>query len=182
MVSALTASIAKNNNIDPDILWASEADYQQLDVYYHEAITALETKLAKQVSPSAKFVYLEEGTDYSLVVDLSPRWNTKLRPLVVNRLQEYFVHSIVQAWIASFPGDIVAISYADMAAADVPAIVDLLLRVSFSHEGAERIQDGVTFEGDDEYAGAFSDRAKRHADNAVVLTDTRKNIIHHYNE
>ena len=72
MVSALTASIAKNNNIDPDILWASEAEYQRLDVYYHEAIAALETKLAKQVSPSAKFVYLEEGTDYSLVVDLSP--------------------------------------------------------------------------------------------------------------
>ena len=139
MVSAITAMIARNNGIDPDILWASESEYAQMDVYYHEAITALETKLAKQVSPSAKFVYFQEGTDYSLVVDLSPRWNTKLKPLVINRLQEYLVHTILHKWIAGFPGDIVAINYADTAASDLPILVSLLQRVTFSQQEGDRV-------------------------------------------
>lgn len=146
MVSAITASIAKNNGIDPDILWASDDNYQQLDVYYHEAITALETKLAKQVSPSAKFIYFETGTDYSLIVDLSPRWNTKLKPLVVNRLQEYLVHRILDAWIGNFPGDIQTLNYADIAASDLPVIVALLQRVSFSQDEGDRISEDVNFD------------------------------------
>ena len=182
MVSALTATIAKNNGITPDLLWASEDEYAQLDVFYHEAITALEKTLARNVSPSAKFEYFEEGTDYSLVVDLSARWNRELHPLVVNKLQEYLVHSILSRWISGFPGELATMDYAALATADIPAIVDLLLRVSFSHEGESRATDGISFEGCDEYAGAFSDKAKRHADNAIVHTDADyKQIFIHYN-
>ena len=181
MVSAITATIAKNNGISPDVLWASEDDYAKLDVYYHEAITALESKLAKKVSPSAKFVYLTPGTDYSLVVDLNQRWNSELRPLVVNRLQEYLVHCILNAWIAGFPGEITALSYADLAASDLSAIIDLLLRVSFSQDGEAHKEDGVTFEGDDEYAGASSAKMRRHEDLSCVHTDanTQHNRYEH---
>ena len=177
MVSAITATIAKNNGISPDVLWASEDDYAQLDVYYHEAIVILEAKLAKQVSPSAKFVYFTEGTNYSLVVDLTPRWNSTLRPLVINRLQEYLVHSILNAWLASFPGEMTALNYAELAASDLSVIIDLLLRVSFSQEGEEQKQDSITFEGDDEYAGDPSDKMRRHEDLSCVHTDANKQHI-----
>ena len=160
MVSAITAAIAKNNGIDPDILWASASEYDQLDVYYHEAITALETKLAKQVSPSAKFIYFETGTDYSLVVDLSPRWNTKLKPLVVNRLQEYLVHTILHKWISGFPGDIVTINYADTAASDLPVIVSLLQRVTFTQEEGDRISEDVSFDDNSAAQAQKGSRAK----------------------
>ena len=169
MVSALTAPIAKKNNISPDLLWASEDEYAQLDVFYHEAITALEKKLARNVSPTAKFEYFEEGKDYSLVVDLSPRWNSSLKPLVLNKLQEYLVHAILSRWIATFPGDISAVDYTELTVADMPAIVDLLLRVSFSQYGDERIADGITFEGDGD--GDFPDKNKRHLDCGIVRTD-----------
>ena len=181
MVSAISAVVAKNNGISADLLWASESDYAQLDVYYHEAIVALEKKLARNVSPSAKFEYFEEGADYSLVVDLSPRWNTTLHSLVLNKLQEYLVHSILARWIASFPGDIVAADYAGLAAADIPAIVDLLLRIRFTQEGEhERREDAVTFEGADEYAGAFSDNRRRHSDEAAVCSDNSELYRHRH--
>ena len=141
LVSAITAEIAQKNDIDADELWASASDYVKLDVHWNEAIIELEKHLVKFVTPSARIVPLAEVGDYTLTLSLNDFWPVKYIPLVVNMLQEYFIHHLLACWLASFHMEITTKDYKSLWPIDLKNIMATLLRSEFSSLQTERVAD-----------------------------------------
>ena len=153
LVSALTADIAQKNNINADELWASASDYVKLDVHWNEAIIELEKHLVKFVTPSARIIPLADVGNYTLTLTLNDFWPVKYIPLVVNMLQEYFVHHLLACWLAGFHMDITTKDYNSMWPVDLRNITATLLRSEFSSLQTAHVADSAYYHTDGNACG-----------------------------
>ena len=153
LVSAITAEIAQKNDIDADELWASVSDYVKLDVHWNEAIIELEKHLVKFVNPSSRIVPLAKVGDYTLSLTLNDFWPVKYASLVINMLQEYFIHHLLACWLASFHIEITTKDYKSLWPIDLKNIMSTLLRSEFSSLQTSHVADLADYHEDGSTCG-----------------------------
>lgn len=147
VVEGLTATIAQHNQeVDFQTVWASDAEEARLDIYYREAITDLETFLARFSSSTTQQFDLQAlADDFSITIKTLVSWPPRLSGVLTNQIQNYLVHAILAGWLSDFP-DMNHTDYASMGASDLEAIKEILLKKDFSFAEAERKVDDTTKE------------------------------------
>lgn len=147
VVEGLTATIAQHNQeVDFQTVWASDAEEARLDIYYREAITDLETFLARFSSSTTQQFDLQAlADDFSITIKTLVSWPPRLSGVLTNQIQNYLVHAILAGWLSDFP-DMNHTDYASMGASDLDAIKEILLKKDFSFAEAERKVDDTTKE------------------------------------
>lgn len=148
VVEGLSATIAQHNQeVDFQTVWASDAEEARLDIYYREAITDLETFLARFSSSTTQQFDLQAlADDFSITIKTLVSWPPRLSGVLTNQIQNYLVHAILAGWLSDFP-DMNHTDYASMGASDLDAIKEILLKKDFSFAEAERKADDTTKEG-----------------------------------
>ena len=148
VVEGLTATIAQHNpDVDFQSIWASDGEEAKLDIYYREAITDLETFLARFSSSTTQQFDLQAlADDFSITIKTLASWPPRLSGVLTNQIQNYLVHAILAGWLSDFP-DMNHTDYAGMGASDLDAIKEILLKKDFSFAEAERKADDTTKEG-----------------------------------
>lgn len=140
VVEGLTASIAQHAGGSPTFeeLWASAGDSSKLDVWYRDAIADLESALKKWVTGTTALFSKDSG-DFSVTLSLDDRWDASLKGVLANKVQYYFVHSIMAGWLQDFP-QVTAVNYVELVAADLQAINQIILRRNL--ETTEEVKNG----------------------------------------
>ena len=157
VVEGLTATIAQHNpDVDFQSIWASDGEEAKLDIYYREAITDLETFLARFSSSTTQQFDLQAlADDFSITIKTLVSWPPRLSGVLTNQIQNYLVHAILAGWLSDFP-DMNHTDYAGMGANDLDAIKEILLKKDFNFAEAERKADDTTKEGSSPMASARS--------------------------
>ena len=153
VVDGLSATIAQHNpEVDFQTVWASDGEEAKLDIYYREAITDLESYLARFSSATAKQFDLQRlADDLTISFNTLSHWPPRLTGVLTNLIQNYLVHAITAGWLNDFP-DIKTSDYAGMGASDLEAIKGILLEKNFSFAEAERNADDKKKTGSNGYA------------------------------
>ena len=141
ITEGISVTIAQHNGGTPsfDQLWASDSEAPKLDIYYREGISDLERRLEKWLEKSsAQFDLQAIGDDYTLRLDVSRSWPTRLDGLLKNKVQDYLVHTVTAGWLNDFEGVSVKQDYQAMAAQDLDDIVYIVGLKSFGFAEKER--------------------------------------------
>ena len=142
VVEGISATIAQHNpEVDFQTIWASDSEEGKLDVHYREAVTDLESFLARFTSTtSGQFDLQRLADDYVITIQTLTNWPPRLSGVLTNLIQNYLVHAIAAGWLSDFP-DIKATDYAGMGASDLDAIKEILLKKNFCFAEVARHQD-----------------------------------------
>mgnify|MGYP007036988852 CR=1 FL=1 len=148
VVEGLTATIAQHNpEVDFQTIWASDSEEGKLDIHYREAITDLESFLARFTSDTSGLFDLQAlADDYVITIRTHSNWPPRLSGVLSNQIQNYLVHAIMAGWLSDFP-DIKTTDYAGMGASDLSTIKELLLKREFLFEEIARHEDSITKDG-----------------------------------
>lgn len=148
VVEGLSATIAQHNpEVDFQTVWASDAEEAKLDIYYREAITDLESFLARFSSSTTQQFDLQAlADDFTITIKTLASWPPRLSGVLTNQIQNYLVHAILAGWLSDFP-DMNHTDYASMGASDLEAIKEVLLKKDFSFAEAERTADDTVKDG-----------------------------------
>ena len=148
VVEGLSATIAQHNpEVDFQTVWASDGEEAKLDIYYREAITDLESFLARFSSSTTQQFDLQAlADDFSITIKTLASWPPRLSGVLTNQIQNYLVHAILAGWLSDFP-DMNHTDYASMGASDLEAIKEVLLKKDFSFAEAARTADDTEKEG-----------------------------------
>ena len=143
VVEGLTATIAQHNpEVDFQAIWASDSEEGKLDIHYREAITDLESFLARFTSATSGLFDLQAlADDYVITIRTHSNWPPRLSGVLSNQIQNYLVHAIMAGWLSDFP-DIKTADYGGMGAKDLDDIKELLLKKDFRFAEVARHQDG----------------------------------------
>ena len=143
VVEGLTATIAQHNpEVDFQTIWASDSEEGKLDIHYREAITDLESFLARFTSATSGLFDLQAlADDYVITIRTLGNWPARLSGVLSNQIQNYLVHAIMAGWLSDFP-DIKTADYGGMGAKDLDDIKELLLKKDFRFAEEARHQDG----------------------------------------
>ena len=142
ITEGLSVTIAQHNGGNPTFekLWASDSESAKLDIYYREGIGDLERRLEKWiVETSRQFDLQADGDDYTLRLNVSQNWPTRLIGLLGNKLQDYLVHCVTAGWLNDFDGLTVKQDYLAMATTDLDDIVYIVGLKDFGFAEKERI-------------------------------------------
>ena len=144
VVEGLSATIAQHNpEVDFQSIWASDAEEAKLDIYYREAITDLESFLARFSSSTTQQFDLQAlADDFEITIKTLAYWPSRLSGVLTNQVQNYLVHAIMAGWLNDFP-DISHTDYASMGVSDLDAIKEILLKKDFNFAESKRSQDNV---------------------------------------
>ena len=142
VVEGISATIAQHNpEVDFQTIWASDSEEGKLDVHYREAVTDLESFLARFTSTtSGQFDLQRLADDYVITIQTLTNWPPRLSGVLTNLIQNYLVHAIAAGWLSDFP-NIKATDYAGMGASDLDAIKEILLKKNFCFAEKARHQD-----------------------------------------
>ena len=142
VVEGLTATIAQHNpEVDFQTIWASDSEEGKLDIHYREAITDLESFLARFTSATSGLFDLQAlADDYVITIRTLGNWPPRLSGVLSNQIQHYLVHAIMAGWLSDFP-DIKTADYGGMGAKDLDDIKELLLKKDFRFAEEARHQD-----------------------------------------
>ena len=142
VVEGLTATIAQHNpEVDFQTIWASDSEEGKLDIHYREAITDLESFLARFTSATSGLFDLQAlADDYVITIRTQGNWPPRLSGVLSNQIQNYLVHAIMAGWLSDFP-DIKTADYGGMGAKDLDDIKELLLKKDFRFAEVARHQD-----------------------------------------
>ena len=148
VVEGLSATIAQHNpEVDFQTVWASDGEEGKLDIYYREAITDLESFLARFSSSTTQQFDLQAlADDFQISIKTLASWPPRLSGVLTNQIQNYLVHAILAGWLSDFP-DMNHTDYASMGASDLEAIKEVLLKKDFSFAEAERTADDTVKDG-----------------------------------
>lgn len=165
ITEGISVTIAQHNGGTPsfDQLWASDSEAPKLDIYYREGISDLERRLEKWLEKSsAQFDLQAIGDDYTLRLDVSRSWPTRLDGLLKNKVQDYLVHTVTAGWLNDFEGVSVKQDYQAMAAQDLNDIVYIVGLKSFGFAEKERAgESDKDAESDGSAQGRCTDREKK---------------------
>ena len=142
VVEGISATIAQHNpEVEFQTIWASDSEEGKLDIHYREAVTDLESFLARFTSTtSGQFDLQRLADDYVITIQTLTNWPPRLSGVLTNLIQNYLVHAIAAGWLSDFP-DIKATDYAGMGASDLDAIKEILLKKNFCFAEKARHQD-----------------------------------------
>ena len=142
VVEGLTATIAQHNpEVDFQTIWASDSEEGKLDIHYREAITDLESFLARFTSATSGLFDLQAlADDYVITIRTHSNWPPRLSGVLSNQIQNYLVHAVMAGWLSDFP-DIKTADYGGMGAKDLDDIKELLLKKDFRFAEEARHQD-----------------------------------------
>jgi hypothetical protein len=143
IVEGLSATIAQHNAGVPTFeqLWASESERRKLDIWWRDAANDLEDNLKKWLTDTTPGYDLSTAaTDYSLTLNPGDYWSTKLTGLLKNRLQYYFVHSVMAGWLGDFT-EVNAPNYGDLAMSDLKGILNVMNFRELAFEGEVHRED-----------------------------------------
>ena len=165
ITEGISVTIAQHNGGTPsfDQLWASDSEAPKLDIYYREGISDLERRLEKWLEKSsAQFDLQAIGDDYTLRLDVSRSWPTRLDGLLKNKVQDYLVHTVTAGWLNDFEGVSVKHDYQAMAAQDLNDIVYIVGLKSFGFAEKERTgESSKDAETDGSAQGRCTDEEKK---------------------
>lgn len=165
ITEGISVTIAQHNGGTPsfDQLWASDSEAPKLDIYYREGISDLERRLEKWLEKSsAQFDLQAIGDDYTLRLDVSRSWPTRLDGLLKNKVQDFLVHTVTAGWLNDFEGVSVKQDYQAMAAQDLNDIVYIVGLKSFGFVEKERAgESDKDAESDGSAQGRCTDGEKK---------------------
>ena len=143
VVEGLTATIAQHNpEVDFQTIWASDSEEGKLDIHYREAITDLESFLARFTSATSGLFDLQAlADDYVITIRTHSNWPPRLSGVLSNQIQNYLLHAVMAGWLSDFP-DIKTADFAGMGVKDLDDIKELLLKKDFRFAEEARHQDG----------------------------------------
>lgn len=174
IAEGISVSISQHNGGTPTFeqLWASADEARKLDIYYREAISDLERHLTEWIRvTSAQFDLTQNGTDYTLSIDVNRYWPPRLQGLLSNKIQDYLVHAVTAGWLNDFTGLELKQDYQAMAALDLTDIRNIIYKRDYAFPTAYRKEDNVTISSNDETPPYCQEKNLRHRDNDIV--DTR---------
>lgn len=141
IAEGISVKISQHNGGTPTFeqLWASQSESRKLDIYYREAAGDLEERLMDWAQAThAQFSLTADGNDYTLTLNLSPHWPSRLEGLLKNKIQDFFVHAVTAGWINDFDGLTVTDDYKAMGASDLKAAGDIIRKREFDFETSQR--------------------------------------------
>ena len=144
IAEGISITISQHNGGTPtyEQLWASKSESRKLDIYYREAIGDLERRLMTwEKAVSAQFDMNADGSDYTLQLEMSRFWPTRLEGLLANKIQDYLVHAVTAGWLNDFTGLEVKQDYQAMAAGDLTDIREIIHQRGFDFPDEERAED-----------------------------------------
>lgn len=174
IAEGISVSISQHNGGTPtyEQLWASADEARKLDIYYREAISDLERHLTEWISnTSEQFDLTQDGTDYTLTLNVNRYWPPRLQGLLTNKIQDYLVHAVTAGWLNDFTGLEIKQDYQAMASQDLADIRGIIYKRDFSFPTSYRREDDVTVRSNDETPPYCQEQNLRHRDNDIV--DTR---------
>lgn len=160
VAEGISVTISRHSGGTPtyEQLWASPSEAPKLDIYYREAVGDLERRLMDWASATSSQFDLEaDGTDYTLTLDMSPHWPSRLEGLLDNKIQDFLVHAVTAGWLNDFDGLTVKQDYQAMSAQDLLDILAIVWQREFSF--AESVRGTDSTEKDNPDAVTAGERA-----------------------
>lgn len=182
IAEGISVTIAQHNGDTPtyEQLWASPDESIKLDIYYREAVSDMERKLADWLRTStAQYNLLADADNYQLLLDTSRYWPKRLEGLLDNKIQDYLVHAVTAGWLNDFEGLNVKQDYQAMAAQDLADIRDIICYRAFAFVEVQRTQDTSTKDSSSDHtpAARTQDTAAKDGSHASATTHRRKDNV-----
>jgi hypothetical protein len=165
IAEGISATISQHNGGSPTFeqLWASADEAVKLDIYYREAISDLERHLTEWLQQSSsQFNLTQDGTNYTLILNMNPHWPATMQGLLANKIQDYMVHAVTAGWLNDFQGLEIKQDYQALASQDVVDIRGIIYLRAFNFDESQRSADGSTKDG-----GSSLNPSDRQSDSSV---------------